>query len=174
MHIYALLPIVSKSKYNGDVKLVSELTRNEIIKEYPKLKNINDLFESDILIFPDIKQKGVFRGPLKLDMKNEYENLKVKYYSHDQDNLRLFYTDSVQEIENIINLGVVVVSNINGLIAIAEFLLNKYEGISKINIQLFNKTVNNTYIQNIYEGDVNNFCNHEIETMEADFKNHEL
>jgi len=150
--------------------MTSELTQDEILEGYSKLKNINNLFESDILILPDIKSGEAFRYPLRLDMKKQYENLNIKYYSDDQDKLRYFITDSVQETINIIDLGVVIVSNINSLITIADFLFKRYEGTSIINIQLFNKTVNNNYIYNNYEGDVNNFRNYEIEKMEDNFK----
>ena len=146
----------------------SEFTRDEVIDDYIKLNNIDDLFNSDILILPGMKE-GAFLLTQPLQMKNEYEDLEIKVYSTSQENLRYYATASYLEF---INLGCLVVSTISGLITIANFIKKKYEPKKGtiINICLFNKTKNNTYILHHYEGGVNNFYINELDKMKDDFK----
>lgn len=145
-----------------------EFTRDKVIENYVELNNIDDLFDSDILIIPWTKE-GAFRFTQPLEIKHEHEDLKIKYYAADQENLRYYATASDSEI--IIFLGYLVVSNFDSLIRIADFLKNKYENTKStiININLFNKTENNTYILNPYEGNINNFQVNELNKMAKDF-----
>ena len=144
-----------------------EFTRDKVIENYVELNNIDDLFDSDILIIPWTKE-GAFRLTQPLEIKHEYEDLKIKYYAADQENLRYNVTASDLDI---IFLGYLIVSNFDSLIRIADFLMNKYENKTStiININLFNKTENNKYILNPYEGDINNFKINELDKMKDDF-----
>ena len=132
-----------------------ELTRDEVIENCVKLNNIDDLFDTDILIIPWTKD-GSFRLTQPFEIRDEYKDLKIKYYAADQENLTYYATASDSDI---ILLGYLIVSNFNSLIRIADFLIKQYENRPStiININLFNKTENNKYILNNYEGDVNNF-----------------
>ena len=155
-----------QANINGDVKLVLEFTHDEILRNYFKLDNLDDLLNSDILILPSNKEGG-FRNIQPLDMVTEFDELDIKYYVKDQDQIKRYLSASYLDC---LDIGVLLVSNINSLIAIADFLFKRYEGTLKINIQLFNKTVHNTYIYNDYEGDVNNFYNYDVEKMKNDFE----
>lgn len=147
--------------------MTSEFTQDEILKDYLKLDNRDDLFNSDILILP-FDGKNHFKPTQPLDIKTGYEDLKIKYYVHDQNKMGYSFCASNS---NLIDIGVAVISTISGLITIAKFIYTKYGNNpnSEINFTIFNKTNNNTYKYYDYKGDVNNFFNHEIEKMKDDF-----
>ena len=107
-------------------------------------------------------------------MKKRFEDLDIKYYVQDQNKIDGYsFSASCSEF---IEVGALVISTISCLITVAGFLNNIYGNNpnSQIHIQLFNKTVNNTYIHHDYKGDVNNFYNHEVEKMEDDFRHNGL
>jgi len=160
--------------------LNSEFTRDEILKDYSKLKNADDLFDSDVLILQLYETKAFGTSEI-LEMKKEYEDLKIKCYIENQTKLKdIEYQDIVYcpppDISDIIYLGTFVISTLSGLITIGDFLLKKYGVEAKryvnININIFNKSKNNTYILHKYEGNVYNFYIEEMDKMREDLKNH--
>jgi len=148
--------------------LESEFSREEILKGFVELNNVDDLFDSDILILP-YHTDGAFRSTQPLDIKKDCKSLNIKYYTENQNEPRIHFTASSSDI---IDIGVFVVSTLSALITIGQFLFKKYGNKEIINIQQFNKTVNNNFVYHIYEGDVYKFCTEEINKMKEDFKNH--
>lgn len=103
-----------------------------------------------------------------LDMKTECDGLDIKYYAKDQDKIEHYVSASYLDF---VEIGVMVVSTVASLITIAKFLKkNDGERNSLINIQLFNKTKNNTYIYHNYNGNVDEFYNSVAERMIDDFE----
>lgn len=152
----------------GDVKLVSELTLDEILENYIKLDNIDDLLDSDILILPIDKKEGYLLSQ-PFDMIRNCGEVDIRYYAYDQNKIEYHVFASTWQY---IQMGAVIVSTIAGLVEICNFVMKKHgnDGNTRINIQLFNKTVNNTYIGHDYKGDIHTFCNIETEKMKDDFK----
>lgn len=154
----------------GDAKLGSEFSREEILKDFVKLNNVDDLFNSDILILP--LNKGRAFEDDQLDIKKEYQNINIKYYAENQENLTCHFTAAYSP-QDIIELGPIIISTISGLITIGEYIIKKCvsnDTNHTIKIQLYNKNINNNYNVHIYEGDVYNYCTNEIERMKEDFK----
>ncbi len=72
---------------NGDVNLVLEFERDRILRDYIKLDNTDDLFESDILILPSDRKDG-FKSSQPICMKETHPELIIKYYAYDQEKIQ--------------------------------------------------------------------------------------
>lgn len=148
----------------GDVKLDSEYTQEDIMKDYSISDDLDDLFNSDILVLETAMDAEI------LDIETEYKELNVKHYDNYQREIETSFFEPIT-VYGIIQIGVMVISTLSSLITLGDFINKRYgnKGDTKINITVFNKTVNNTYIHHHYKGDSKNFCENVIEEMKNDY-----
>lgn len=94
---------------------------DQYLEDYPKLANIEELKEADVLVMPLYKFRGF--NPKSQDIFREFsENseLKCMYYSEDQKKLHGIFKESLS-IELTLNLGDII-STIPGFIGIYLYL----------------------------------------------------
>ncbi len=125
-------------------KLKKNMTIDQILKGYPEMDNIAELFDSDILVLP-LHKNGAFGEDQQFGIKND--KLKIKYYTDDKPAFRF-----EASVDTLINLGVLIVSSIAALVILADSIQKNYKG-DIINITINVNSGNNVYISKTYEGD---------------------
>lgn len=125
-------------------KLKKNMTIGEILKNYPKMDNVAELLDSDILVLP-LHKDGAFGAYQQFGFKND--KLKIKYYT---DGKPVFRFEA--SVETLINLGELIVSSIAALAALAGLMQKNHKG-DTVNITINVYSGNNVYISNTYEGD---------------------
>jgi len=119
------------------------VTLDEILEGYPKIENVSELLDSDILVFP-LHKDGAFGQKQLFEIKND--KLKLKYYCDGKP------TFSFQaSVDTIINLAMLIVNSITGLVIIADSIQKNHKS-DTVNITINVPTVNNFYIGDTYEG----------------------
>jgi len=130
------------------------LSRDEMLEGYYKYENIEELFDSDILILPIIKpttkqDEGRFHNqPLSPDIKREYPEIDAKCYCKSQNSIPIFITNQVPQA---LELGYYVILTIAGMTTILDFMIKHYKN-EKIDINLYLKLENDKFLNIPYEG----------------------
>lgn len=119
------------------------MSRDEILEGYQKYQNIEDFFDSDVLILPNIKDKGIF-----LNQTTNFTGIKVKLYCDSQEpKLDL----SASQIPGFLELGGYVISTISGMITIFEFI--KRHKNRNVNTDIYIKIETNGFLYIPYNGE---------------------
>jgi hypothetical protein len=119
------------------------ISRDEVLEGYQKLENIESFFDSDVLILPSIKDKGVF-----LNQATSFTGIKVKLYCNSQKpKLHL----SASQIPGFLELGGYVISTISGMITIFEFI-KRYKD-RNVSTDIYIKIENNGFLYIPYKGE---------------------
>lgn len=130
------------------------ISRNEILEGYQKLENIESFFDSDVLILPSIKDKGVF-----LNQATSFTGIKVQLYCNSQKpKVHL----SASQIPGFLELGGYVISTISGMITIFEFI-KRYKD-RNVSTYIYIKIENNGFLYIPYKGEAYNI-NNEIDKI---------
>jgi hypothetical protein len=153
------------------ILLDSEFSRKQIINDFCASSNVDDLFDSDLLIIPFYKNGVWLEKSQILYINTEDNKIKIKYYGNNE---RIF--EQKQKISfpvDIINYGSIVISTIAGLITIADVFEKKYGNKSK-NIKIIFKiyilNVNGNYNSHEYNGNISNFLNDVRNIYEKEMK----
>lgn len=125
------------------------VSRDELLEGYHKFENIEELFDSDILILPKYKNdEGYFHNqPLSFDIKREFPEIKAKCYCRSQKSIPCYETNTVPHA---LELGSVVISTLAGLTTIYQFI--KLYRNKNINTNLYIKFENGLFLNIPYEG----------------------
>lgn len=124
-------------------KMNKIMSRNEILEGYQKYQNVEDFFDSDVLILPNIKDKEIF-----LNQTTNFTGIKVKLYCDFQEP-KLYL--SASQIPGFLELGSYVISTISGMITIFEFIKSYKD--RKVNTDIYIKIENNGYLYIPYKGE---------------------
>jgi len=140
------------------------LTRDEILEGYPKLEDIDALFDADILILPGDKAgDSDFVDQLELSgietlsgIEREFQNINVKYYCSTQPKL-------YEKVYNQAPLGLISI-DIPGVIVLlsslsVQFFLKYLYNFSKnsiINIDIFRKYGDKGYVRILFKNNLGN------------------
>jgi hypothetical protein len=144
-------------------------------KDVEELNNFDDLFDSDILILPiDCRAMWCvnwwFENTRFVDTKKEYSNIKIKFYvkNHNESTATFYLSDESAFYSDCIDLGEVIVSTVDGLIQIADFLKSKYGNSTEFNITLYNKKANHLFDMYSCKGTVDEFFKEGIAKLKSD------
>ena len=131
------------------------LTIDDILKDYPRLDNINELLDSDILILPLHKNDDemVFGCDQPNNIQIRIDNEKIKYYC--DKNTKYSFTASASDY---LMLGSMIISSIDILFMLAGWIKEKYKN-KNINITCYIKNESNCYINNTFIGRSSDFEN---------------
>ena len=131
------------------------LTRDEILEGYPKLENIDELFDADILILPADKvgESGLVDHLTPLDFERVIPNANVKYYCKTKPK---FYERVYNQSPFVIDIhGVLMLLNPLSVTIFLKYLSNLYK-TSVINIEIFRKFGDKGYIRILFKNNLGN------------------
>lgn len=124
-------------------------SRDEMLEGYYKFENIEELFDSDILILPKYKNgEGCFHNqPLSFDIKRKFPEIKAKCYCRSQNSIPYYITNTLPQA---LEFGSIAISTLAGLATICQFI-RMYRD-KTINTNLYIKFENSLFLNIPYEG----------------------
>lgn len=125
------------------------VSKDKILECYQEFEDVERFFDSDVLILPTIKDKGIF-----LNQATSFTGIKVKLYCDSQKpKLHL----SASQIPGFLELGGYVISTISGMIAIFEFI--KRHKDRNVSTDIYIELENNGFLYIPYKGEAYNIDN---------------
>lgn len=131
------------------------LSREKMLEGYPKIENIDELFDADILILPAEKTgEGAFVNQLTpYDIERVFPNTKVKYYCKSEPE---FYCIKYNQAPIVIDIpGAVVLLNSISVQIFLKYLYNFYKN-SLIDIEIFRKFGDKGYVRLSFKNNIGN------------------
>lgn len=125
------------------------ISRDKLLEGYYKFENIDELFNSDILILPKYKNgEGCFYNqPLSFDIKRKFPEIKAKCYCRSQNSIPDHKTFTIPQA---LEFGSIVVSTLAGLATICQFIKTYMD--KNISTNLYIKFENSLFLNIPYEG----------------------
>ena len=137
------------------IKMNGNLTIDDILKDFPRLDNINDLLDSDILILPVYRNEDEMAFGDNQPSNVQIENLKIEYYYDDKTKFRFVASAAGSDI---LILGSIILTSIDIFIQLAGWIKEKYKD-KNININCYIKNESNYYFTNTFIGKSSDFEN---------------
>jgi hypothetical protein len=135
------------------------ITIYKFLKNYPKVDNLSELLDSDVMVLPLHREDNAF-GSNQSKISEENKDLNIKYYATDK--TRYSFEAG---LDNYINLGILIVSSIEILTKLAKWIQEKHSK-DIIETSIYIHIGNNFYAGNTFSGNGTN-----IGTEIVDFKN---
>lgn len=145
------------------------LSREEILEGYSKLDNIDELFNSDVLILPNIKENGLF-----YNQPTYFPGIQAKLYQDPKKPSTIRLSASIIEYLDFGSI-VLLTSLISNVIAIYQYVKGSYED-RNVQINFYIKIENDGYLNSQYRGkasdiDIEKEINNIKKEINKDFEN---
>lgn len=127
-------------------------TIDEILQGYPQVNNLSELLDSDVLVLPINKEEDMFDGWQEL-ISEQNKDIRIKYYTTNKTR-----TCVGCQTEFYINVGILVISTIELLTKVIEWIREKHNE-DPIDISIHVHTGDNYYVSNTFKGNGNNVVN---------------
>lgn len=137
------------------VNMNSPITLDEILKDYPKIDNLSELLDSEILVLPLHTDDDAF-GIKQFEISKENKDIQIKYYKTDKTKFR--FQACTESTDTYIALGSLIVSCIGILPQLAKWIKEKY-GEETVNTTTYVHVGDNYYVGNTFNGTGNTIGN---------------
>jgi|GEM_PF-4803757 hypothetical protein len=135
----------------------------QLLLNYPKLSNTNELIQADILLMPGVR--GLFTKDQFLFNKSISEEYQInfKFYSESQTSFSCLLEESAIPIDHIYDFGKII-TTISGFYKLYQILIKRLKG-NKFRMTNYVKIDENRYVSLKFEGTLD-----EYNVVREDFK----